>query len=175
MAAKPALSSTARVKKSQEIESEHISATLDLFKKMGLTDPIPESCNCKGFFSQFIRGSLKVDQIQRGRITCTLVVKPAITNAFGTLHGGALAAVVEVVSIACARTVVAEDKELFLGELSMSYLSGATKNAEVLADASVVRSGRNLTVVAVDFKLKKTGKLVYTGRATFYNMPVAKL
>jgi hypothetical protein len=30
------------------------------------------------------------------------------------------------VSIACARTVVAGDKELFLGELSISYLSAAT-------------------------------------------------
>ena len=31
-------------------------------------------------------------------------------------------------SIACARTVVAGDKELFLGELSISYLSAATLN-----------------------------------------------
>jgi len=71
--------------------------------------------------------------------------------------------------------VVAEDKELSLGELSISYLSGAPLNAEVIVDGSVVRSGRNLTIVAVEFKLKKTGQLVYTARATFYNMPIAKL
>lgn len=47
--------------------------------------------------------------------------------------------------------------------------------AEVIVDSSVVRSGRNLTVVAVEFKLKKTGQLVYTARATLYNMPIAKL
>jgi acyl-coenzyme A thioesterase 13 len=47
--------------------------------------------------------------------------------------------------------------------------------AEVIVDGSVVRSGRNLTVVAVEFKLRKTGQLVYTARATFYNMPIAKL
>ena len=47
--------------------------------------------------------------------------------------------------------------------------------AEVLVDASVVRSGRNLTVVAVEFKLKKTEQLIYTARATFYNRPVAML
>ena len=45
----------------------------------------------------------------------------------------------------------------------------------MIVDGSVVRSGRNFTVVAVEFKLKKTGQLVYTARATFYNMPIAKL
>ncbi|KAJ7951098.1 acyl-coenzyme A thioesterase 13-like [Quillaja saponaria] len=112
---------------------------------------------------------------QRGGIICTLFVKPPITNLFKSLHGGALAAVAEIVSIACARTVVVEEKELSLGELSMSYLSGAPTNAEMIADGSVVRSGRNLTVVAVEFKFNKTGMLIYTARATFYNMPVSKL
>ena len=39
-----------------------------------------------------------------------------------------MASIAEIVSIACARTVVAESKELFLGELSISYLSGAQTN-----------------------------------------------
>lgn len=47
--------------------------------------------------------------------------------------------------------------------------------AEVIVDGSIVRSGRNLTVIAQEFKLKKTGKLIYTARATFYHMPVSKL
>lgn len=42
-----------------------------------------------------------------------------LQNYFGTLHGGALAAVAEAISVACARTVVAENKEIFLGEQSM--------------------------------------------------------
>lgn len=46
---------------------------------------------------------------------------------------------------------------------------------EVLANASVVKTGRNLTVVALELKLKKTGSLQYISHATFYNMPVASL
>lgn len=46
---------------------------------------------------------------------------------------------------------------------------------EVLANASVVKNGRNLTVVELEFKLKKTGNLLYNTHATFYNMPVASL
>ena len=51
----------------------------------------------------------------------------------------------------------------------------SNKQAEVVVDASMVRSGRNVTVIAVEFKMKKTSKLIYIGRATFYNMPIAKL
>ncbi|KAJ9689271.1 hypothetical protein PVL29_014780 [Vitis rotundifolia] len=86
-----------------------------------------------------------------------------------------VATIVELVSISCARTVVAKGKELFLGELSLSYLSAAPAKVKAVADASVVRSGRNVTVIAVEFKMKKTRKLIYTGRTTFYNMPIAKL
>lgn len=47
---------------------------------------------------------------------------------------------------------------------------------EVLAvDGSVVRSGRNLTVVAIEFRIKKTQKPVYLARATLYHMPASKL
>lgn len=48
--------------------------------------------------------------------------------------------------------------------------------AEVLANASVEKSGRNLTIIGLEFKLKETGKLIYTARASLYNnLPVAKL
>ncbi|KAM4105090.1 hypothetical protein ACJW30_06G206900 [Castanea mollissima] len=36
-----------------------------------------------------------------------------------------MAAIAEMLSIACARTVVAEDKDIFLGDMNISYLSGA--------------------------------------------------
>jgi len=51
-----------------------------------------------------------------------------LQNFYGTLHGGSVASFVESLSIACARTVVAEDKELFLGEIDVSYLSAAPIN-----------------------------------------------
>ena len=51
-----------------------------------------------------------------------------LQNFYATIHAGAVAAVAEAVSIACARTVFPEEKEIFLGEMSISYLSGAPKN-----------------------------------------------
>ncbi|KAM4105088.1 hypothetical protein ACJW30_06G206700 [Castanea mollissima] len=136
---------------------------------------VPDICKTKDFYSHLIHHIIKPDQVLRGRITCLLTVNPALSNIYGNFHGGAVAAVAEKVSYACAKTVLAEDKDIFLGELSISYLSSAPVNTEVIVDCSVVRSGRNLTVVAMEFKVKKTGKLAYTARSTFFNMPVAKL
>lgn len=47
------------------------------------------------------------------------------------MHGGAVGAVATRVATACARTVVAKDKDLFLGELSISYLSAAPHNVYI--------------------------------------------
>ncbi|XP_058745578.1 uncharacterized protein LOC131618351 [Vicia villosa] len=160
---------------SPEVNPKHSSETLLFFKLMGIGVPVPENCNANGFFDSFLRNFIKVDQIQPGRISCTLIVKPPICNGYGTLHGGAVGSFVEVLATACARTVVAEDKQLFLGEISISYLSATPANEEVVANASVVKSGRNLTVVSLEFKSKKTGNLLYLTHATFYNMPVSSL
>lgn len=54
---------------------------------------------------------------------------------YGGLHGGALASVAEMVAVDCARTVVGKEKELFLGELSNSYLSSAPRGVS-LSDSS---------------------------------------
>ncbi|THG01133.1 hypothetical protein TEA_025909 [Camellia sinensis var. sinensis] len=148
------------------MSSESVKRCGGFLKGVGTSDTIPPQFEAKELFSDFIRGLLKVDRIERGRVSC---------NVYGGLHGGAVASVAEMVSIACARTVVGKDKELFLGELGISYLSAAPRNAELNVNASVVRSGRNLTVIAVEFKVKDSERLAYTSRATFYNMPVASL
>lgn len=46
-----------------------------------------------------------------------------------------MAAVAEMIALACARTVVGKDKELFLGDLSMSYLSTAPRGVSLYSDS----------------------------------------
>ncbi|KDP28672.1 hypothetical protein JCGZ_14443 [Jatropha curcas] len=146
-----------------------------LFGITEISESFPQNYNCKDSYSDLFCHLLKVESVQIGRVSCLFSVLPFVTNYYNGLHGGAVAAIAERVAIACARTVVPEDKQLFVGELSVSYLSAATQNEDLVVDGSVLRSGRNLTVVAIEFKTKKSGKLVYTARATFYHMPPAKL
>ncbi|KAD3069154.1 hypothetical protein R6Q59_016866 [Mikania micrantha] len=160
---------------SKEIPPETVKRVTGFITNCGGVPGVPEKYEGQGISSDLIRSLLKVQHIHRGRVTCILTVKPYACNAYNTFHGGAVGSIAEMVGIACARTVVKKDKELFLGELSISYLAAAVSQAEVIVDASVVRSGRNLTVVAIEFKLKDSERLNYLCRATFYNMPVASL
>ncbi|PNX97466.1 esterase F42H10.6 [Trifolium pratense] len=135
MATKPSLSTTTTAvpEISKDMDPKHVAETQLFVKLMSIGVPVPENCNTNGYFDSFLRNFIKVDQIQRGRISCTIVAKPPICNGYGTLHGGAVGSLVEVLTTACARTVVAEDKELFLGEISISYLSGTPINVEAKA------------------------------------------
>jgi hypothetical protein len=87
MATKPSLSTTTTTTTVPETESPEISKAMDpkhvaetqLFVKlMSIGAPVPENCNTNGYFDSFIRNFIKVDQIQRGRISCTIVAKPPI-------------------------------------------------------------------------------------------------
>lgn len=59
-------------------------------------------------------------------------------NGLGRLHGLAVASVAERVAIACAKTVLGEEKDLFLGELSNTYLSSAPRNVSVFCFDSLL-------------------------------------
>jgi acyl-coenzyme A thioesterase 13 len=159
----------------KDVTTDSVAAIIDFLDEVGASDPDIHNYISEDFYSQIISGHLKAHIVERGHVVCFCTVFPAVTNYFNGVHGGAVAAFAERVAIACAKTVVGEDKEIFLGELAMSYLSAAQLNEELVIDGSVVRSGRNLTVVAIEFKMKKTAKLVYTSRATIYNMPASKL
>ncbi|KAI3958364.1 hypothetical protein MKW98_011052 [Papaver atlanticum] len=134
-----------------------------------------EASERKGLFSDRILDLLKVDRIEPGRIICSLIVNPLVNNPYGTLHGGAVAAVAKLVAMACALTVVDEDKDLYLGELNMSYHSASAVNVELEVDGCILKRGRNVTTAAVEFRVKGTKKVAYTARATFFTTPVSKL
>ncbi|CAI0471934.1 unnamed protein product [Linum tenue] len=168
--------STATETIARDIPLQYVNTVNRFFTNLGVSDPAVEKyTSTTDSYSDIIRGLLNVHAVERGRISCSFSVLPVVANFYKGLHGGAAAAVAERVSIACARTLVPEEKELFLGELGISYLSAAPQNETVTVDASVVRSGRNLTVVSMEFRQKKTGKLMFTARATFYHLPASKL
>ncbi|KAL6557212.1 hypothetical protein OROMI_017562 [Orobanche minor] len=165
----------AAMKVSQDIRAEEYNAITQFLDRVGGAYEIKPEHDVKDSFSTLIGGVLKVISTGRGKISCSLDVKSPILNPYGGMHGGAVAAVAERVATACARTVVGKEKDIFLSELSISYLSAAPENIKVVVDGSVIRSGRNLTVVVVDFRLEESGRLAYTTRATFYNMHVSRL
>ncbi|KAJ0254917.1 hypothetical protein HA466_0097530 [Hirschfeldia incana] len=168
----PISSETTTIK---EIDPENVSLVDKFLQSLTYPDPSLDDFASLDSFSVLFQNNIRALSVSHGRITCSVVVTPGLTNYFNGLHGGAVASIAERLSMACARTIVSEEKHLFLGELSMSYLSAAPVSSELVVEGSVVRSGRNLTVVNVEFKMKDTMKVTYLARATFYQSIVSKL
>ncbi|KAJ9689279.1 hypothetical protein PVL29_014787 [Vitis rotundifolia] len=151
-----------------EIPDSLYSRTLLLFHQGSISANIPTISQGKDFYSVLFRSVLKVQHLDPGRLICLFSVIPAVAN----YYGGAIAAIVELVSIACARTVVDEDKELFLGELSMSYLSAAPtlkeRHSPVCIGAKWARENGLLLVFNINFYLKVPGVAI---QETIKRMP----
>ncbi|KFK35319.1 hypothetical protein AALP_AA5G268900 [Arabis alpina] len=160
---------------SKEIDPNYVLLVADFIKATTQPNSSLHGYTSHDSFSVLLQSNIKALSVERGRISCSVVVTSGLTNYFNGLHGGAVASIAERLSMACVKTIVTGDKPLFLGEMAMTYLSAAPVLSEVLVEGSVVRSGRNLTVVNVEFKMKETMKLTYLARATFYHSLVSKL
>ncbi|MCL7024413.1 hypothetical protein MKW94_024958 [Papaver nudicaule] len=159
----------------EETWNSTVNSTHSFLHGRGAFGKPTEASERKGLLSYRMLDLLKVVRIEPGRVICRLTVNPLVTNAYGTLHGGAVATVAKLIAMACARTVVDEDKELSLGELSMSYHSASAINVELEVDGCILKSGRNVTTASVEFRVKGTNKAAYTARATFFTTPTSKL
>nr|GEV85257.1 acyl-coenzyme A thioesterase 13 [Tanacetum cinerariifolium] len=120
------------------------------------------------FFEPMIMSGLKVDLIERGRLLCSMIVPQRLLNVANSLHGGATAALVDVVGSAVIMTV---DRATTTGvsvEINVSYLDAAFVGDEIEIEAKALRVGKAVAVVTVEFRNKKTGKIIAQGRHTKY-------
>ena len=127
------------------------------------------------FFEPIIMSGLKVDLIERGRVLCSMKVPPRLLNVGKSLHGGATAALVDVVGSAVILTV---DRATTTGvsvEINVSYLDAAYAGDEIEIEATALRVGKAVAVVTVELRNKKTGKIVAQGRHTKYLAVSSKL
>lgn len=70
---------------SEDVPESHVNDVQHFLKGVGISDPVPDHCDTKDFYSYLIRGILKPLNIQRGRVTCLVSVKPAFTVKFSIL------------------------------------------------------------------------------------------
>ncbi|WOL05698.1 hypothetical protein Cni_G14427 [Canna indica] len=62
----------------QRQKSDILAAVEGFFSRLH-SDNLPESAQKKGFFSDLLRGRLKVDSIEPGHVTCSFTVNSAVT------------------------------------------------------------------------------------------------
>lgn len=113
-------------------------------------------------------------EISEERSAFEMPVAQAAFNPSGNLHGGAIATLVDVTAgtaAAIGSTTFEPGKNtLVTADMHLRYLGRATGET-IVAEAHVVRSGRQLVVVDCEVRDRDTGKLIAT--ADFSSMVVS--
>ena len=108
--------------------------------------------------------SLHVDEITPTGALCTVEVTERLGNSYGSLHGGAIASLVDIAGT-LALLGVDKDKGGVTVELSTSFIAAAPVGSTVKVKAACLKMGRTLGFTQVDLYNDK-GALIATGRHT---------
>lgn len=100
-----------------------------------------------------------------GRATVEMAVTPAVQNPKGTLHGGAIATLVDHAGTVAIITADREGRPGVTTDLNVTYLLPGPAGETVVAEATVLRCGRTMAYVTVDVR-RRDGQLVAQGRMT---------
>jgi len=104
-----------------------------------------------------------------GKFACELEVTSELTNRFGTLHGGCIATLVDVLTTVALLTV--SDRGGVSTDLSCSYVSPAELGTRVRVACEVVKAGRTLAWMKCEITRVDDGSVVARGSHTKF-LPV---
>jgi acyl-coenzyme A thioesterase 13 len=115
-------------------------------------------------FDRVLSG-MRVDAIGQGTVTCSLVVEEGLQNAYSTLHGGAVATLVDVVGTLALLTKDVTKPGVSV-ELSVTFVAAAKAGEAVRAEGRVLKHGKRLGFTEVSLFRVADGELLATGRHT---------
>ncbi|AES72956.2 acyl-coenzyme A thioesterase-like protein [Medicago truncatula] len=126
-----------------------------------------------------LRG-LRLDRIEPGRVVFSMNIPPRLLNSSKYLHGGAITTLVRdgngypmgAAAIPAAGFPWNSGVSI---EINISCFDATYVNEEIEIDARVLRIGKAVAVVSVEFKKKKTGQVFAQGRHTKYIPFVSKM
>ncbi|EPS62880.1 hypothetical protein M569_11909 [Genlisea aurea] len=127
------------------------------------------------FIQPMVLYGIRVDEVERGRILCSYAVPPRLLNAGNsTLHGGAIVTLVDLIGAAAISSTGAVLSGVAI-DIGVSYLDGASVGEEIEIEAKALKVGRGIGVVTVEFRRKRTRKVIALGRHTTYLFASSKL
>jgi uncharacterized protein (TIGR00369 family) len=90
-----------------------------------------------------------VESVHEGRVALRMDVLPHHKQVHGVVHGGILAALADTTAAIAAYTILPMGTEIATLELKINYLE-PVPGGRVIADAKVLRKGRNFIVTECD-------------------------
>ena len=113
-----------------------------------------------------------IDRMDPGDVQLSLTVEESHANGYGTLHGGLIAALVDVVG-----TLALLSQDQHRGgvslDINVAYMAAASVGDRVVCKGSLLRSGKSFGFAQVDIFRESDGKLLATGRHTKAFSPAA--
>eukprot|EP00931_Biecheleriopsis_adriatica_P064281 TRINITY_DN39087_c0_g1_i1.p1 TRINITY_DN39087_c0_g1~~TRINITY_DN39087_c0_g1_i1.p1 ORF type:complete len:181 (-),score=37.09 TRINITY_DN39087_c0_g1_i1:165-683(-) len=115
-------------------------------------------------FDSVLRGCMECVSVNEGEVICKISVEPSIQNAYGTMHGGCAATVVDVLG---TMALLSKDPKRpgVSVEMSQSFLAPAKGGDVVTATGTVCKYGRSLGFTEVRIT-DSSGKLLVSGKHT---------
>lgn len=124
---------------------------------------------CSAGFDASLRG-IELVSVAEGRCEARIPVSEPLQNWVGTLHGGAIATLVDDVGTLAIMSADAEGRAGVTTDLNVSYFAAAPRGSVVLVSGVALKAGRRLAFVEVDLYLEAEGggrgKHVAQGRMT---------
>ncbi|WP_274427122.1 PaaI family thioesterase [Chelativorans sp. YIM 93263] len=105
---------------------------------------------------------VKTERAVKGKARCTLEQRDGNSNAFESIHGGAVASLIDVAATAAARSMAVDIARVATLSLTITYMLPA--RGPVAAEAVVLSSGKRIANTRVDVSTSD-GTLVATALA----------
>ncbi len=109
-----------------------------------------------------------VTAVGEAAATVRLPVADPVLNPVGTLHGGAIATLVDDAGTLAIMAADPEGRAGVTTDLNVTYLAAARPGEAVLAEAKALKTGRTLAFVTVDIVAEHDRRLLAQGRMTKY-------
>ncbi|KAF0893145.1 hypothetical protein E2562_023176 [Oryza meyeriana var. granulata] len=125
-------------------------------------------------YDTFVLSGVRIDGVEHGRLLCSFVVTPRIASPAGYLLSGVTATLADQLGSGVFLCSGVGTSGVSL-ELSLSYVDVASIGEEIEVEGKLLRAGKSVGVVSVDFRKKRTGKLIAQARHTKYLAVSSKL
>ncbi|OEL29953.1 hypothetical protein BAE44_0009032 [Dichanthelium oligosanthes] len=126
------------------------------------------------FYDPFVISGVSVESAEHGRLLCSFVVTPRHASPAGYLRSGVTATLADQLGSAVFFCSGLASSGVSL-EISVSFVDVAAVGEEIEVEGKLLRVGKSIGVVSVDFRKKKTGKLMAQARHTKYLVASSKL
>ena len=108
---------------------------------------------------------LRLVSVEDGCAVAEIEVSESVANLMGTLHGGAIATLVDDVGTVAIMSADRDGRPGVTTDLNVSYFAAAASGTTVTIEGRALKTGRTLAFVEVDLKSAE-GKLLAQGRMT---------